>query len=203
MIIHDAELGRLAGRSGRIEDLALADVRKLRIRIGPSARPRGEPVPTLEELATVAGRKTLGNAAPTARLVVEIKVHGDAPGFVQDIVRILRRTGHRNAALISFSPSIVDRVHRVLRWPLTGLILGSGTPAAQVSRALRRPEPLIVLQKSLASAAVIAAAARRGKRVWIYAVDGRAEQSRMAARGVDGIITNFPDRLARTLRQRR
>jgi glycerophosphoryl diester phosphodiesterase len=191
VVFHDEETKRLARVPGRIENLSIGEVRRLRIRRGPSARPGGEPVARLDELAKLAQDR--------ARLVVEIKSDGDAPALVREVVRCLERHGHRDAAIISFAPSIVDRARDVERWPLVGLILGSGTKPAAVARGLVRPEPLLVLQKSLVKDDVLRTAMRRGKRLWTYAVDRVVEQRRMAARGLDGIITNFPDRAVRTL----
>jgi glycerophosphoryl diester phosphodiesterase len=189
VIFHDATLERLAGRAGRIEDLSADEVRRLRIVAGPAARRGGERVPLLEELAALARGR--------AHLAAELKLDGRADlRFVRKVIRLLRASGHGDAAIISFSPLVVDYLHVTERWPLAGLILGAGTAESAVRRALLRPEPLLVLQKSLLRRRVLSEAQARGKRVWTYSVDGTGEQRRLAAGVLDGIITNVPARLA-------
>ncbi len=197
VLFHDATLERLTGERGRIEELSLEGVRRLRVQIGPRPRAGGERVPTLEELTRLAARR--------ARLAVEIKIDGAGAGsrrcanLVLKVVEILCRSGHGDAAIISFSAEVVDRLQLRERWPTSGLILGTRTGKRTVRQAIERPESLLVIQKSLVDEIVLRWARLRAKRIWTYAVDSPAELRRLAARGLDGIITNFPDRLRRVL----
>lgn len=191
MVFHDADLTRLAGRAERVDALALAALR--RVRLHGNAR-----IPTLDEVFDALG--------PDMRVNVEIKpVPALRTGAVA--ARVLACIArHRAAARVivsSFHPGVLAQVR--VRAP--HLAVGVLFHAAQrlpmrrawVARVLRpaalHPEHVLV------TGADLAAWRRHGYAVNVWTVDDAAAVRRLAALGVDGIITNEPARALRALEE--
>jgi len=105
VVIHDPTLLRTTGRDARVDELRLAEIRKLDAGIWKGAEWRGERVPTLAEvLATVpAGR----------RIFVELKA---AEGLVPALRRVIEAGPimPAQAVLISFEEGILSEAKRAL-----------------------------------------------------------------------------------------
>lgn len=98
VVFHDATLDRLTGKSGRIDQLGVAEITALTHTTG------GEPVPTLRDLlAQVAGR---------VPLLIELKSDKDKPAgapSILDLCRAVRRDldGYPGpVAVMSFDPRV-------------------------------------------------------------------------------------------------
>jgi len=190
VLFHDTGLERVAGREGRIEDLDLADVRRLDVGAWYSGEWAGERVPTFDAfLAALAEREG-------ARALVELKAAW-GPDEVRRVVDLVERHGLRGRVVLqSFSIETLQSVQRVAPTmprimlirelpadpvPLAELlgIIGFGTTAASVTAA-----PAAV---DLAHAAGIA--------VLCYTLNTQDTWEQVSALGVDGIITDQPSDL--------
>ncbi len=121
--IHDPTLMRTTGRAARVDELTLAEIRKLDAGIWKGAAFRGERVPTLAEvLATVpAGR----------RLFIELK---ETPGLVPALTQAVKGgpLAVDRVVLISFDAGAL----REARWAMTDCqtLLILDTPEGAPSR---------------------------------------------------------------------
>ena len=179
VVLHDPTLARTAGvpgaiaRTGRAELLALA----------PGRRPL-----TLDEVLGRYGRRTsylveLKDPAPRdAFLLLEVLARHDVDG------RVAVQSFDR-AALLQLSA------------------LDAGFPLALLYRPSWSPEAIVRDVPAVAGwaggiapaavsvdAAVVAAAHHRGLAVHAYTVNADPEMRRLLALGVDGLITDVPDR---------
>ena len=188
VVFHDDDLARLGGRADRIAKLTLAELRAVRLLSGAS-------IPTLEEALEACGDTLLVN--------VELKasgLNGDRiAALVDAVAALIDRAGARTAARIlisSFSPRAVHRWRRRSPGVRTGLLFERDTPLPlRKAWALPWLAPFAAHpERVLCTAGAVAGWHRRGYRVHVWTVDEPAELRRLAALGVDGIITNHPAR---------
>jgi glycerophosphoryl diester phosphodiesterase len=207
VVIHDASVERTTDGVGRVGALTLAELKRLdaAFRWSPDGgrtfplRGRGVGVPTLEEVF---------ERFPAARFVIEPKQ--DAPSAVAALCRAIRARGMTDKVLLgSFRTSLVSEfrrecpevatsgdpaeVSKFLALERAGLE-GSYSPTMQ---ALLVPEHLRgwrVLTRSF-----VEAAHGRNLEVHAWTVNDAGDMRRLLDLGVDGIITDYPDRLASLL----
>jgi len=181
VVFHDASLARLTGRRRAVARLALADLRAVRV--------RDEPVPTLAEVLRLVRR----------RVVVQIEIKPGVP--VAPVVRAVRQAragGH--VILASFSPAVL-RAARALAPRLPRMwIRERGTPAGLGPRLAALGVAGVSLDhRAIPSAAFVADLHRRGWRVWCWTVNDPPAMRRLAAWGVDAILSDNPALLIATL----
>lgn len=197
---HDLELDRVTDGHGGIADATWEEVR--RVRVGGR-----EPVPLLEDL--------LG-AWPHLRVNIDVK---DWPA-VTPLVDVLRRTSsvdrvcvasfddRRSAAVRRLiGPGLATSPGRrgVARWRAASL-----APPPLARGRLRWPQGTVALQVPAAAgplpvvtAGSVRAAHRRGLQVHVWTVNDEHEMDRLLDLGVDGLISDRADTLARVLSRRR
>lgn len=153
-------------------------------------------IPTLEEVFQRYGHR--------ANYYIETKNPEDAPGMEEALLLLLDRyalrgsAGRRDQVLIqSFSPASLQKLHALAPdLPLVQLApdLGSAAIRAQLD-AVARYAVGIGPSKASVDRALVDAAHARCLAVHPYTIDETAEMQRYLALGVDGMFTNFPDRL--------
>lgn len=203
IVMHDRTVDRTTDGRGAINSLTLRDIKKLDAgyRWTPDGgrtypfRAKGIAVPTLKEVLA---------AFPDTRFNIEIKQIPSS--LIQSFCRELRTTGLTDKTLIaSFRGTAIAEFRRecpevatsasfgeTLRFlTLQKIFLANGfSPAAQAFQAPPRWSGLGVLNKSF-----IDAAHGRGMQVHAWTINDPQEMRRLIGDGVDGIITDYPDRL--------
>ena len=113
----------------------------------------------------------------------------------------------RLAPEIAIGRTYPEDRYGVARRPALRPVLRVGTTALRRALALRVPAMLeqagagaLMLHHAVVSPAAVAKAHSRGAVVWTWTVDDPAEGRRVAAAGVDAVISNDPAALAATLR---
>ncbi|MEP7343102.1 MAG: glycerophosphodiester phosphodiesterase family protein [Acidobacteriota bacterium] len=189
VVIHDPTLDRTTNLTGRVNQLTLAEIKKAPI--GKDAG-KGERLPTLDETLDL----TLGKV----RLYLEIK----DPRAAAETLRIIRaRRCQDDVMLASFDLALMKQLGEQVRDIEMGLILGNETfnPAVRWREAfpwlaLRRINyQTLCLHFSLCYGYLARQVKASGKKLYVWTVDEEAQFARMIARGVDGVVTNRPDRL--------
>ena len=211
VVLHDPTLDRTArgpaaNCAGPVIEKTLAQIKTCDVgswfneRFPSSARPEyaGLTVPTLDEVfARYRGRGV--------RYYIETKNPEQAPGMEAELLRLLSKyelrapAAERRQVLIqSFSPASLRTMHALdPSLPLVQLFGDSGSAA--IRAALDRVDDYAVgIGPAMGSvdSALIAAAHARCLEVHPYTVNETAAMQRLLALGVDGMFTNFPDRLA-------
>jgi glycerophosphoryl diester phosphodiesterase len=153
-------------------------------------------VPTLEEVFQRYGRR--------ANYYIETKNPEDAPGMEEKLLELLARHSLRgesvrpNQVLIqSFSDASLKKIHALdAKLPLVQLIGGGGSSTIRASLdAVRQYAMGIGPAKGSVDSALVAAAHARCLVVHPYTVNDSSEMASLIAMGVDGMFTNFLDRL--------
>ena len=207
VVFHDPTLERTTDGRGRVRDLSLAQLRELDagFRFCPESgqsfpfRGRGESIATLEQVLSTF---------PGVRINVEIK-HADAAPRVWDTIaaagatgRVLVAAGERaNRRRLEDYPGPLSAAENEIRNFWLASQVGLTRWAIPDVDALQIPDTHHGLR--VASPRFIRAAHRCNLPVHIWTVDAVADMERLLAWGVDGIISDRPDRLAHVLHRLR
>jgi glycerophosphoryl diester phosphodiesterase len=219
--IHDATLERTTNGRGAVRDFTLAELRELdagsrfdaqagakRDSAGGAGRGgamsdgagaasfAGERIPTLEEILAFARERDVGfyleikaEAARGAENVLAAALAGalaESLHGAQEAARVV---------VISFDAGLLESVRRLDAALTTGLLVETG-PADAVERALRAGARQLAPRRDMVTAALVERAHRAGLLVVPWTINEPAEMRAAIAAGVDGIMTDYPDRLA-------
>ena len=216
VIIHDGTVDRTTNSTGAVGALMLAELKKLDAgyrwtndggRTFPF-RGRSITIPTLREVL---------DAFPGSRLNIDIK-GAPQPALVKNFCRSLREsraTASVNVASFNWQtlaefrqecPEVstsagFDEVLALLSDAPAGGQQQQGTAADKAHRPRVVQVPESAGGRELLTAKLIEAAHRRGLEVHVWTVNDEAAMRRMIKLGVDGIITDRPDKLIELLKQ--
>jgi len=196
LAFHDDRLDRVTDARGRVRDLPYAVVRQARIH-------GTEPIPTLAELLQVF---------PHTRFNVDAK----SPEVIDPLARVIAE--HEAYDRICVGSFGVGRLHR-LRRLLGRRVASSASPvgvawnrfAPWFTRVLNTPAAALQIPISYRLAGrrvhvltppLIRAAHRAGKQVHVWTIDDPARMESLIDAGVDGLVTDRPDRLRTVLSRR-
>jgi glycerophosphoryl diester phosphodiesterase len=201
--LHDATVDRTTDGSGAVATLTLAELRRLDAgyrwtqdggRTFPY-RGKGLQVPTLEEVLKRHAR---------SRMVIEMKVR--TPDFARSLCSLARDAGMAQRVLVaSFDDATLDAFRQScpdvatsmsqreaqIFWLLGKLRLAAASSPDAV--ALQVPERFGGVE--VLAPALIAAARGRNLRVHAWTINDEEAMRRLISLGVDGIMTDRPDRL--------
>lgn len=210
VVMHDETLDRTARLGGQpcrglvsdrtIDELRAIDVGGWFNEEHPDlARPEyeGQPVPTLAAvLERYAGR---------ASFYIETKQPDRAPGMEEELLRLLRQyeliaPARREWRVLvqSFSEASLRKLHALeADLPLIQLLEQQELQAVTLARLAGIAAYAVGIgpHRSRADASVMTAAHQRCLAVHPYTVNGPADQARLLEAGVDGMFTDFPNRL--------
>jgi glycerophosphoryl diester phosphodiesterase len=184
IVIHDETVDRTTNGKGAVATMTLGEIKQLDAGAKFDARFRGERVPTLEEVfAQVDGRCGLN---------VELK----AAGIEHRVCELIH--AYRASATTLVSSFYWDALARI-RYMAPDIrvgLLASEWPARLLGAATEMRADAINPGFEIVTEDLCIAAHDRAINVYTWTVDDAAIMRRLIAYGVDGIMTNFPDRLA-------
>jgi len=173
---------------GAVHELTAEQVRQLDAGSWKGPEFAGEKVPTLAEaLETVKGR---------GLLVIEIK----ATGMEAEVVRAVREAEALGQCVVfSFHYDVVQKIAELeprlpAIWLLGQLPAEETEQQALLLRALDARCAALAPHHGALTAEFIRRARRLGLGIWAWTVDDPEALRRVAALGVDALITNWPDR---------
>jgi len=182
VITHDEDLSGLGGR-GEIADATLAEVRAL-------DAGSGERVPLLAEV--------LDRFGPRISFNLELKrgTRAEYPGVEAEALAAVKDRGILARTLFSsFFDPVLARLRGLSSAARVALLLSPQDAERPIERALRLGAEAINPWRGLARRELIEAAHAEGLAVYVFTVDEPGEMERLLALGVDGLFTNYPDRM--------
>jgi glycerophosphoryl diester phosphodiesterase len=191
VVFHDEKLRRTAAATGALRDRTLAQLKRLDIGKWRGEPFKGERILTLEEaLETVAG---------AADLCLEFKFFGAAaPGFELKALFILSHYDYLERTILSsFDWRCLARVRELAPEATLGLVYGASSERDPIGAAAELGARSIHVQKELASRAWLSRAWDEGLDVYVWTVNDVREMSAWAEIGVQGLITDYPEKLAK------
>lgn len=182
---HDSNLERLAGKKGNIKDFTFEELKK----IDPK-------IPTLEEIISVCK----GNVP----LIIEVK----EKGFEQKLVEIIEKEKVVSEVIVlSFKEDIVRKVKllnpsieignlvRVRKFYIPWFFYDRYQANVLVKRTLELGAKVLVLNFDFYSKVLLKKCHKNNIAVWLWAVNELNLMNKFIEAGVDGIITDAPDKL--------
>jgi glycerophosphoryl diester phosphodiesterase len=207
VVIHDERVDRTTDGAGSVRSLTLSELKRLdaAYRFSPDGgrtfplRGRGVSVPTLGEVF---------EALPRMRFNIEPKQA--APSLAAPLCRLIRERGMTEKVMVaSFGDSILEEFRRECPEVATSAsaaevagflalqragAAGSYGPRMQALQVPERAGGVRVLTEEF-----VRAAHARNLRVHAWTVNSEDDMRRLARIGVDGVMTDYPDRLLRVL----
>lgn len=177
LVIHDDTLNRTTNGKGRVMDTDLVTLRGL-------DAGKGEKIPTLTEVIELAGHSTGIN--------VELK-GPDTAELASSLVNAYCAKGWAAEQFLfsSFDHEELSRTDPVfLRGPL---FHKDHSDMLAIARSLNAFS--LHLNKNIATTDKIEAAHQAGLKVYAYTVNKGEEVMHLMERGIDGVFTNYPDRV--------
>jgi len=195
--VHDASLERTTNGSGLVKEMTLQELKALDAGSWFHPEFAGERIPTLEEVLAFAREKDIV-------FFLEVKQEA-AWGIEHGLVAALRDAQEAaRTVILSFSPGILRNVLRLDHTLLTGLLfesLPNGGSQAMVQRALDVGARQLAPRGDLVSIELVELAHRHDLLVVCWTVNQPQHMRALIAAGVDGIMTDYPDRLAAALNE--
>jgi glycerophosphoryl diester phosphodiesterase len=175
-VLHDPTISRTTNGKGRISALSLSELR------GVDAG-NGERIPTVEEV--------LKSAAGRAGVMLELKVAGIADLIVQAV----EKAEFPNRVIYaSFLHDELDQV-RAAAPQADVMVLFDRLPRAAVAHALHYRATHVGLRHDRVTRRVVEAFHQENLAVWVFTANGPDDIARALSLGVDGVISDFPERI--------
>jgi glycerophosphoryl diester phosphodiesterase len=190
---HDTRVNRTTSGRGRVADLAFDAVRRLDAGRWFGEEFAGEHVPSLEEALALAGQLGLG-----IYLELKVPLDGSLPFALAEQLRRAHRLDR--IVVLSFEPAVLATMRTTEPRIATALLVGRTGPTIEAAR--KAGAGLLAPRYKRISAPLIRRARQAGLGVVAWTVNEREEMRRMLSLGVDGIMTNWPDRLLEEIGQR-
>ncbi|MGH7823961.1 MAG: glycerophosphodiester phosphodiesterase [Candidatus Binatia bacterium] len=191
VVFHDERLNRTAGVKGKVQEKTLEQLKKLEVGAWRKSSFRGERILTLEEaLRVVAGNTDL---------CVEIKCYPDSQtGIEIKLLFILSHYDYLDRTVIaSFDYHALGRVRELAPEARTGVIYGPGVKQNPLDFATQIGAASVHVQKEFATKEFLDKAWEAGLDVHVWTVNDLKEMENFASLGVQGIISDFPEKFAK------
>jgi glycerophosphoryl diester phosphodiesterase len=183
VVIHDSTVDRTTDGRGKVAAMTLAQLRGLDAGSWRDSSFAGTRIPTLAE--------ALDFAHGCCGLNLELK----APGLEAELCHIVHDRQMDGRVLVSsFDWKAVANVRRVAPHLRAGLLANRGA-ARMIDAAVNLGAAAINPEVSMITERLCTEAHQRNLTVYAWTVDDASEMRRLIELGVDGIMTNYPERL--------
>jgi glycerophosphoryl diester phosphodiesterase len=181
LVFHDATLKRVTGRRDRVDRLSLAQLRQVDVGAAFSG-----PFSTIPTPAEVIARLP----APF-RINLEIK----APA-AEKVVRLIQETQILDRVLVSsFDHPLLEQIRNLHATLPIGVLMHRESWRRVMGIASRLNAVSLHVPRGRVTPRWVAVAHAAGYQVHVYTVDEPDQMGVIMRMGVDGIFTNYPDRL--------
>ena len=185
--IHDDTVNRTTNGQGKVHELTLADLRRLDAGSWFGSEFAGERIPTLEEILEFSKRHDVV-------FYLELKPTGSWGGE-HALIGALRQTGEiARTIVISFDAGILEALRRIEPTLMTGLLF-EGQIDLPLERAVEIGARQLAVRGDLVTPALLAQAHKKDLQVVCWTVNQPAHMRMLIEAGVDGIMSDYPDRL--------
>ena len=181
IVIHDSSTERTAGVEGEVSDMPLAELKAL-------DAGRGEKIPTLEEVLDLISRKVVVN--------IEIKDSRAVKPVAIIIEKYVseRAWKYEDFMVSSFNHVDLWQIKELIPEIRIGALVSCVTPCfADFAKEMRCYS--VNIENTSVTKNFVDELHEKEIKVFVYTVDEPEEIARIKAMGVDGIYSDFPDRL--------
>ena len=181
VVIHDTTVERTTNGSGKVKEKALEQLKFL-------DAGKGEKIPTLEEVLDTVNCK--------AKVNIELKGEGTAKPVYQIIEKYIKtkRWAYQDFLISSFNVSQLQQFYQFNRRVKIGVLI-DGDPKGFDKWTEKVKAGSIHVRLPFVTRDFIQAAHKFGLKVFVWTVNDSKAIRKMKSMGVDGIFSDFPDRL--------
>ena len=188
VIFHDERLVRITGGGGAVNRMSLEQLKRVDAGAWREAAFKGEQILTLEEVvAFVAGQ---------ADLCLDIKQYPSSPpGIELKLLFILSHYDYLDRTIFSsFDYGCLRRVRELAPEARVGVIYGAAIEADPFVVAAELEAASLHVQKEYVTREFLQSSWELGLDVFVWTVNELREMEAFASLGVQGIMTDFPER---------
>ena len=181
VVFHDSKLDRLTQSTGKIEALNMEQLGELRLA-------NGEKIPSLQEVLTLMDKKT--------KLNIELKGKNTAPSVSRIVKEYIEKHGwEKDDFIISSFHWEALAEYRALDAEIPIGVLTGEDPLAAIETAKELKATAIHPNFKSLNQENVAQMQQAGFKVYTWTVNEPEMIAKMKSLDVDGIITNYPDRV--------
>lgn len=185
--MHDETLERTTNGCGEVQDCKLSELRNVDAGLWFDREFMGQRIPTLDEIFEFSRNRDVV-------FYLELK-YAAVAGMDHALAAALRKAESMpRMIVISFDPATLAPLRRIDPSIMTGLLLEEVAPDS-IQAALDLGVRQLCPKSSCLSAKLVQEAHRADLQVVTWTVNSAVEMRSIIATGVDGIMTDFPDRL--------
>ena len=173
VVIHDETVDRTTDSSGLVRNKTIQELQALGI-------------PTLEQVLELIHKKAL--------VYIELKT-SDTPEVVARIITdyVANKAWHYNDFLVcSDDPVTLLTFKNKLPYVAVGFVFDLGQTMSEMPKV---PVDVFVFHQESIDNDLVAHVRQLGKRIFAYGVNTKEESKRLKQLGIDGIISDYPDRI--------
>ena len=198
VVIHDDTLKRTTRSNGKVANFSLQELKKRDAGAWFGSRFFGERIPTLKEVLELTRGKI--------PIHIELKEGGLGQYTVTDLadrsLEEVEKAGMLDQVLFgSFNLSAIERIREKKPSLPVALIYDKAWSLPQDATG-GKPIPVLSCRGTVLTNNNISNAHQQGVKVLAWTVNTEDQMERFLAMGVDGIITNHPDKLIKILQKR-
>lgn len=190
VLLHGARVSRTTDGHGNVDRMAFDALRKLDAGSWFGKEFAGEQIPTLEEALELTTRLDVW-----LYLGLKTGIEGPVAFALVDALRRSRRMDR--VVLLSYDPAALALLRATDPRVLTALLVGRIGPT--IGPAKRAGAQLLAPRHRRVTGRMVRRAHEAGLGVVPWTVNTRREMRRLLGLGVDGIMTDWPDRLIETI----
>jgi glycerophosphoryl diester phosphodiesterase len=185
--IHDNTVNRTTNGQGAVHDLTLAELQGLDAGSWFGSEFAGERIPTLDEILEFSKKHDIV-------FYLELKPSGSWGGE-HALIGALRESGEiPRTVVISFDAGILESLRKIEPTLMTG-VLYDGQIEKPIDRALEVGARQLAVRANLVTPTLLMEARKSDLQVVCWTVNHPAHMRLLIEAGVDGIMSDYPDRL--------
>jgi len=181
VIMHDATVNRTTNGTGAIADMTFAQLRKL-------DAGKGQKIPTLQEVLDYINRKV--------RVDIEIKAVDAVSELANVVHNYISKKGWSPTDFLisSFNLSALHEFHQLVP-NIQLMLIFSEVPNNWLELVQSIPVQMVAISAAFISKEIVDQMHHNDIPVVVYTVNDSKEITRMKALGIDGICSDYPDRV--------
>ena len=192
--IHDATVNRTTNGQGAVHDMTLAELRKLDAGSWFGSEFAGERIPTIEEILEFANKHDVV-------FYLEMKPSGSWGGEHALISALRESREIARTVVISFDAAILAAVRKIEPTLMTGLLFEGHIPNP-LDKAIEIGARQLAVRGDLVTPRLLKEARGHDLQVVCWTVNHPGHMRLLVQAGVDGIISDYPDRLLELTRRK-
>ena len=190
VVIHDSDLMKIAGVDLKVWDATLEEITVVDIGSSFDQKFHDERVPTLREILDLCKGRV--------GIIIELKSYGHGQMLEQRVIDLVEASGSVDEVqCMSLKAEIVSRLKTMRPQWRVGLLL-----SLAVGDVRKIEADFLAVNARFATSQMVQKAHEADKLLYAWTLNDPVSVSKMVGRGVDGVITDYPDMARQVLVER-